>query len=98
MQTNGGSMILVDMPVDNDTSGNINSYSFNMDGSSALRIESIADSSDISQKYVVETANYHYIGEPSIDNSWRYFVDPSTDLRFEKRIAGVWTYAGKFSI
>jgi len=98
MQINGGAMTLVDMDVTNDTSGNINSYSFNMDGCTAFRIESIADSSSISQKYIVETADYHYIGEPSADNSWRWFIDPSTDLQFQKRIRGTWTYAGKFSI
>ncbi|MCE5347165.1 MAG: hypothetical protein LLG13_12890 [Bacteroidales bacterium] len=98
MQTNGGAMTLVDMDVTNDVSGNINSYSFNMDGCTAFRIESIADSSSISQKYIVANVNYFYMGDPSVDNSWRWFIDPSTDLQFQKRISGTWTYAGKFSI
>jgi len=35
---------------------------------------------------------YQYLGYPNVDGSWRFFVDASENLRFEKRLSGVWTY------
>lgn len=100
MQENGREMVLVDMSVTStEPSGTIENYSFNMDGCTALRIEGVANaSSGVSQSYIVATVNYFYMGEPSADNSWRWYINPSTDLVYEKRVAGTWTYAGKFSV
>ena len=99
MQENGGVMTLVDMSVTNDPSGTEESYSFNMDGSAVLKIAGIADgSTGVSQKYIAAVVNYFYMGDPSTDNSWRWSIDGSSNLKFEKRVTGVWTFSGKFSV
>jgi hypothetical protein len=42
--------------------------------------------------------NYQYMGNPTTDGSWRFFVsqDASADLVFQKRIAGIWIEGGRF--
>lgn len=42
------------------------------------------------------TNSYFYIGDESTDGSWRFFVNSSGELEFQKRIGGVWEYRSKF--
>jgi len=93
LQENGGVMTLTDMSVTStEPSGTIESYSFNMDGCTAFRIEGVADACvGVSQKYIVATVDYFYFGEPSADDSWRFYTDASKNLVFQRRITGVWT-------
>ena len=39
-----------------------------------------------------------YIGDESTDNSWRWYVTSGGNLRFEKRIVGIWTLSNEMSI
>jgi hypothetical protein len=46
---------------------------------------------NIQENLIVEV-EYFYMGDPLVDNSWRWSVDESTNLRFEKLISGTWVY------
>ena len=37
------------------------------------------------------------MGDPATDGSWRFYVDGSSNLTFEKRVGGLWTFGGQFT-
>ena len=40
----------------------------------------------------VITHDYHYVGgSPTVNGTWRFYVDSSGDLVFQKRESGSWT-------
>ena len=41
------------------------------------------------------TDSYFYIGDVNTDGSWRFFVNPSGELEFQKRESGIWEYRSK---
>lgn len=43
-----------------------------------------------------EVSTYYYLGRENIDGSWRWYIDVSGNLRFEKRESSVWEFAGSF--
>ena len=93
-----GAVTLSNMPVSSTPiAGTEESYSFDIDGSTVAKVWSEADGNGALQEYgfVVETAQY--MGDPGTNGSWRFYVNSSGDLVFEKRISGTWTQKGKFT-
>jgi hypothetical protein len=99
MTTNGGVLTFADMSVTSSaTIGTEESYSFNLDGSSIIRIYGQASgTTGITNSGLVLDGNYYYAGEPTTDGSWRWFVNIDGDLEFQKLIGGIWTYKQKFT-
>ena len=93
-----GVVTLIDMTItSSSTIGTENTYSFDVDGLSVLEIYSISDGSgSVSEKSAVFKGDYFYMGAPTTNGSWRFYVDGSSDLVFEKRVTGTWTEGGKF--
>jgi len=92
-----GVVSLVDMSVTSTpTVGTEESYALRIDGSTIAKVWGESSGSGALQKtgFVVET--YQYMGDPNTNGSWRFYVNSSGDLVFEKRIAGTWTEKGKF--
>jgi hypothetical protein len=94
-----GLATLVDMGVTSGSSSGVeNSYSFRIDGSDVMRIYSESDGSgSVSESSVVIDGDYHYMGNPSTDGSWRWFINGDGDLEFQKRVSGSWVYKNKFT-
>jgi len=94
-----GIVTLVDMGVTSaSTGGTENSYAFKMDGSDVLRIYSESDGTgSVSESSVVVDGDYHYMGNPTTNGTWRWFVNGDGDLEFQKRITGSWVYKTKFT-
>ena len=94
-----GVATLVDMGVTSgSTVGTENSYSFQIDGSDVMKIYSVSDGAgSVSESSVVVEGDYHYMGSPTVDGSWRWFVNGDGDLEFQKRVSGSWVYKTKMS-
>ena len=99
VEEDGGTVQLVNMPVSTaPTLGTQESYTFDMDGSVALKIYGRASGSGaLTETAVVVEATYQYMGDPNTNGSWRFYVDGSANLTFEKRVAGTWTFGGQFT-
>ena len=41
---------------------------------------------------------YSYIGASDTDGSWRFYINPDSNLAFEKRINGVWVVGQVISV
>ena len=77
------------------------SYSFDLDGSTMFKVYGEADGSNgLQETAVVVEAQYQYMGDPSTDGSWRFYVsqDVSADLVYEKRVSGSWVEGGRFVV
>jgi hypothetical protein len=92
-----GAVTLVDMDVSSATTGTEESYSFDLDGSTIVKVWGEAQTGGVLNKtgFVVETVQY--MGDPNTNGSWRFYPDSNGDLVFEKRISGTWTQKGKFT-
>lgn len=88
------------IPFMNDSSNFSYSDKLTFDGSlltvdgSIKTTDLIVDGSTISNEVTVLT--YQYMGNKDSDGSWRFFVDSSYNLAFEKRVSGNWVVCGKF--
>jgi hypothetical protein len=86
------SAIFVDMQVTSDSSlGSTREYKLMIDGSSALRIWSISNGAGgLLEKGVVIDADHLYIGDPSLNGSWRFGIDSSNNFLFEGKKNNLW--------
>ena len=97
--TDGGALTLIDMPLtDAPTIGTEESYSFDINGNSVVRIYSEADGfGGVSNTGLVLDGKYYYMGNPTTNGSWRWFINIAGDMEFQKLITGTWTYKSKFT-
>jgi hypothetical protein len=92
-----GAVTLVNMSVtDSPVAGTEESYAFDLDGSTLLKVWGEADSNGALQKTGIVNETIQYMGDPNTNGSWRFYPDSNGDLVFEKRISGSWTERGKF--
>jgi len=96
IDTDAGAVTLVDMDVSSATVGTEESYSFDIDGSTIVKMWSEADGTGVLQTtgFVVETVQY--MGDPNTNGTWRFYPDSNGDLVFEKRVSGTYVSKGKF--
>lgn len=94
-----GAVTLVDMAVTSgSTLGTENSYSFKLDGTNVMRIYSESDGAgSVTENSVVIDGDYNYMGNPTTNGSWRWFINGDGDLEFQKRVTGSWVYKTKFT-
>jgi hypothetical protein len=80
------------MQVTSDSSlGSTREYKLMIDGSSALRIWSISNGvGGLLEKGVVIDADHLYIGDPSLNGSWRFGIDSSNNFLFEGKKNNLW--------
>ena len=99
MTDDGGVLILADMSISTGvTVGTEESYSFNLNGNSILRIYEIASGTTGSTNTgIVLDGKYYYLGEPTANGSWRFYINSSGELEFDKYTGGTWTYNSKFT-
>lgn len=99
MTEDGGALTFIDMSVTTGvTEGTEESYSFNLDGSSVMRIYGQASgTTGVTNTGVVLDGDYYYAGDPITAGSWRWFVNTSGDLEFQKYTGGTWIYKTKFT-
>lgn len=98
---NSGEITVIDMPVTLDASlGAPQSYSFDLDGNIVMKIYTESDGTGgIENTSLIMQADYQYIGDPSVNGTWRFYVDEvTTDLIYEKKVLGLWVEGGKFSV
>jgi hypothetical protein len=98
IKEDAGAVTIIDMSVsDNPPASTEESYSFDIDGTSMLKIYSEADGTGgIENTGVVIGADYQYFGDPNTDGSWR-FRKQGNRLRVEKRAGGQWGATGIFT-
>ena len=99
MTEDGGSLTAIDMSVTTGvTVGTEESYSFNLDGNSIVRIYGQASgTTGVTNTGLVLDGSYYYLGDPTVNGSWRFFINSSGDLEFDKLTGGTWTYKNKFT-
>jgi hypothetical protein len=44
--------------------------------------------------YSINNIHYLYLGDPSINGTWRIYVGLSGNLTFEERVSGSWVFKG----
>ena len=65
------------------------SYAFNVDGSTVMKVYGVASGGGVlTETALVVEADYQYMGDPNTNGSWRFYVSSVGDLVFEKRISG----------
>lgn len=98
-EDSGANIQFLDMPVSATPAADTEeSYTFDMDGSTALKVYGTATGSGaVKEIGVVVEANYQYMGDPNTNGSWRFYVDGSSNLTFEKRTGGSWVFGGQFT-
>jgi len=52
---------------------------------------------DVAGDVEIGNINYFYLGDPGTNGSWRFHVDTSNNLRFERRVSGGWIDKGGFN-
>ena len=99
MTEDGGSLIAIDMSVTTGvTVGAEESYSFNIDGNSVVRIYGQASgTTGVTNTGLVLDGSYYYLGEPTSNGSWRWFINTTGEIEFQKLTGGTWTYNSKFT-
>jgi hypothetical protein len=99
LEADGGVLTLIDMQVTSGASyGTEESYSLNIDGNSVVRVYSESDASGgtINTGLVLD-GDYYYMGNPTTNGSWRWFINLDGDMEFQKLTGGTWTYKSKFT-
>ena len=95
--TDGGILELTDMPIVSASDGVEQSYSMKLGGANMLKIYGEADGAgSTSETAIIMDASYFILGSIGIDGSWRFWIDPSGNLSFEKRVSGTWINKGTF--
>ena len=96
---NGGKLIIADMPVTSGSTNNTeNSYIFQINNNDVLRIYSIADGiGGVKDKSMVLDGDHFYVGEPEAYGSWRFCLNSTNELVFEKYSSSGWEEKGKFT-
>lgn len=86
-----GEVSFVNMEVTSDTtSGDKESYSFDMNSSTVMKVYGESDGiGGLSSTAIVIEGDYQYMGDPNTDNSWRFGVS-GPSLVFERREDGIW--------
>jgi len=99
MTEDGGALSFIDMNVTSGvTVGTEESYSFNLDGNPVVRIYGQASgTTGVTQTGLVLDGDYFYAGNPTTEGSWRWFVNTSGDLEFQKLTGSTWVYKSKFT-
>ena len=93
METDGGSLILANMPISNPSNGE-QSYSLLIDSSSVLRIYGDASGTVLTELAVIIDGNYLCIGDPNTNGSYR-FISIDGSLYTQKKVTGTWVnYSG----
>jgi len=98
IKDDAGAVNFINMNVTSSpASGTEESYSFNIDGSTIVKVWGESSGTGVLRNtgFVVKT--YQYMGDPNTNGSWRFYVNSSGDLVFEKRISGTWVEKGKFT-
>jgi hypothetical protein len=95
----GGILTILDMLVTTGvTVGTEESYSFNLDGNSIVKIYGQASgTTGVTNTGLVLNGDYFYMGNPITDGSWRWFINVDGDMEFQKLVTGTWTYKNKFT-
>jgi len=95
--TDAGAVTVINMDVSSAVVDTEESYSFNMDGSTVMKIYGKSTgSSAVSETAVVIEATYQYFGDPITNGSWRMYVNGTGDFVIEKRVSGSWVEKGKY--
>jgi hypothetical protein len=96
LQENGGILVLTDMVCSSSFLGSEQSYSMDINGSTAFKVFGISASTALSETAVVVETTYLSLGDPQTDGSWRFMVDTSGNLSVQKRESGSWVEKGNF--
>lgn len=97
IDVDAGTVAVIDMDVSSATVGTEQSYAFNLDGSTVAKVWGEADGTGVLQNMGFVVSTYQYMGPPAEDGSWRFYVNSTGDLVFEKRISGTWIEKGRFT-
>jgi len=97
IKENGGKLTFVDMPISSAPIGSEQSYSMKIDGSSAIKVWGMGNTTSLSETAVAVEAGYLCLGDPCTNGSWRFVVLTNGTLSVQKRISGSWVEKGNFS-